>query len=317
MNKSVEMPPAGSARKSGIFKVLTKTRNSITGKISALFSNTSTVNQAEIDQLHDTLILSDIGFEVSQNIIDSVQSSMKRSKTSGSQAIKLVHEELVAILQPAENLLNLEQHTPPVVVMMVGVNGVGKTTTTAKIANFFKQQQHSVMLAACDTYRPAAIEQLQTWGERLQIPIIAHSAGADPAAVAHDAIHAARARQISVLLVDTGGRQQTRDDLMRQLAKIRRIIGKLQSGAPHHTLITIDAGTGQNAISQVEHFNQHTPISGICVTKLDGTAKGGIVVALTQKFDLPIPFIGLGEGIDDLASFSAEDYVSSLLGSSY
>ena len=305
-----------SSKKSGFFNVLAKTRNSITSKISSFFSKTSTINQAEVEQLHDTLILSDIGFEVSQNIIDSVQAAMKRSKISGQQVIELVPRELVQILLSAESELNLERNSPPTVIMMVGVNGVGKTTTTAKIAKYLQQQQHSVMLAACDTYRPAAIEQLQTWGSRLKIPVIAQSAGTDPAAVAHDAMHAASARKNSVLIVDTGGRQQTRDDLMRQLGKIRRVIGKIETSAPHHTLITIDAGTGQNALSQVEIFHQHTPISGICVTKLDGTAKGGIVVALSQRFDLPIHFVGLGEGINDLSAFRAQDYVTSLLGSS-
>ena len=239
---------------------------------------------------------------------------MKRSNISGAQVANLVRRKLIQILEPAETNFNLEKHTPPVIIMMVGVNGVGKTTTSAKIAWYLQQQGHSVMLAACDTFRPAAIEQLQTWGERLNIPVIAQSAGADPAAVAHDALHAATARDMSILLIDTGGRQQTRDDLMRQLGKIRRVVSKIEPSAPHETLITIDAGTGQNAISQVEQFHKHSTLSGICVSKLDGTAKGGIVVALTQQFALPLPFIGVGEGIGDIAPFKAVDYVNSLLG---
>ena len=300
--------------KSGFFKVLSKTRKSLTDRIAGVFSRSTAINEYEIEELEDALILSDIGIEASERIVESVRRSMKRSALSGQQAADLVWRELVDILTTAEKDLNLQRHSPPVAIMMVGVNGVGKTTTTAKIAHHYQQQGHSVMLAACDTFRPAAIEQLQTWGERLQMPVIAQSAGADPAAVAHDALHAAVARKCSILLADTGGRQQTREDLMRQLGKIRRVLARIEPAAPHETLITIDAGTGQNAASQVEHFHQHAALTGICVTKLDGTAKGGVVVALTQSFALPIPFVGMGEGIEDLAPFNAREYARSLLG---
>ncbi len=300
--------------KSGFFKVLSKTRKSLTDRIAGVFSRSTAINESEIEELEDALILSDIGIEASERIVESVRRSMKRAALSGQQAADLVWQELVDILTAAEKDLDLQRHSPPVAIMMVGVNGVGKTTTTAKIAHHYQQQGHSVMLAACDTFRPAAIEQLQTWGERLQMPVIAQSAGADPAAVAHDALHAAVARKCSILLADTGGRQQTREDLMRQLGKIRRVLARIEPAAPHETLITIDAGTGQNAASQVEHFHQHAALTGICVTKLDGTAKGGIIVALTQSFALPIPFVGMGEGIEDLAPFNAREYARSLLG---
>ena len=303
-----------SKRKFRFFDVLEKTRKSLSGRLSTLFSSSSSIGQIELDELQDALILSDIGLDASEKIIESVRLSLKRSSVSGDQVALLVWQEVVKILSAADQEFNLQQHTAPVVLMMVGVNGVGKTTTCAKIANYYKNQGNSVMLAACDTFRPAAIEQLQTWGERLAIPVIAQKSGSDPAAVAHDAMHAAMARNCSVLIADTGGRQQTRDDLMRQLGKIRRVMNKIDPAAPHETLITIDAGTGQNAHSQVEHFNEHTTLNGICVSKLDGTAKGGVVVSLTQKFALPIRFIGLGEGIDDIARFAAEDFSSSLLG---
>ncbi|MDE0308360.1 MAG: signal recognition particle-docking protein FtsY [Acidiferrobacterales bacterium] len=301
-------------KKSGFFQVLSRTRKSLIGPLASLFSSSQPVNENELDDLHDALILSDIGFEASEKIIESVRLTAKRSSVSGEQVAALIGREVESLLGAAEKNLEIQLHVPPVVIMMVGVNGVGKTTTCAKIANYYKNKGHSVMLAACDTFRPAAIEQLQSWGERLQVPVIAQSAGADPAAVAHDALHAAVGRKCSILLADTSGRQQTRDDLMRQLGKIRRVIGKIEPTAPHETLITIDAGTGQNAISQVENFHQHTPLSGICVSKLDGTAKGGIVVSLTQKFSLPIPFIGLGEGIDDIAPFDARNFANSLIG---
>ncbi len=303
-----------SKRKISFFEVLSKTRKSLTSRLASIFSSSQPIDENELDDLQDALILSDIGIEESERIIESVRLSVKRSTVSGEQLASLVCKEVENLLGAAEQKLEIERHLPPVVIMMVGVNGVGKTTTCAKIANYYKQMGHSVMLAACDTFRPAAIEQLQTWGERLTVPVIAQSAGADPAAVAHDALHAAIGRKCSILLADTGGRQQTRDDLMRQLGKIRRVMGKIEPTAPHETLITIDAGTGQNAISQVEHFHRHATLSGICVSKLDGTAKGGIVVSLTQKFSLPIPFIGLGEGIDDITSFNARNYADSLIG---
>ena len=306
-----------SNKKIRFFEVLSKTRKSLTGQLASLFSSSQPIHENELDELQDVLILSDIGFDASEKIINSVRLSIARSAVSGEQVALLVCKEVEKLLSAAERNLEIERHAPPVVIMMVGVNGVGKTTTCAKIANYYKQQGHSVMLAACDTFRPAAIEQLQTWGERLTVPVVAQSAGADPAAVAHDALHAAIGRKCSILLADTGGRQQTRDDLMRQLGKIRRVIAKIEPTAPHETLITIDAGTGQNAISQVENFNQHATLSGICVSKLDGTAKGGIVISLTQKFSLPIPFIGLGEGIDDIASFDAQDFANCLIGSEY
>ncbi len=304
----------GARKSSGIFGVLERTRRSITSRLSSLFSASSQINEEEIEDLHDSLIMSDIGVEVSEELINSIRAQAKRSTMSGKQLSHVLHRELVKVLKIAEWEFDPSQYSTPTVILMVGVNGVGKTTTSAKIAHYLKTNGQSVMFAACDTFRPAAIEQLQAWGQRLNVPVIAQKTGSDPAAVAHDAYHSAVAKQSSVLIVDTGGRQQTRDDLMRQLAKIRRVLNKIEESAPHITLITIDAGTGQNALSQVEQFNRHTPLSGICVTKLDGTAKGGITVALTQKHSIPICFIGVGEKIEDLVVFRADEYASSLLG---
>ena len=309
------MPPDSNAKpKKTFFKALQKSRKSVVGKLSSLFAGSAPFDQAQIDELHDALILSDIGIDVSEAIIARVKVSLKKSKLSADQVLDVLKAELIDTLTPNQTTFDVTQHPAPAVILMVGVNGVGKTTTCAKIALFLQRQGHSVMLAACDTYRAAAVEQLQTWGTRLDIPVIAQATGSDPAAVAHDALHAARARQCTALLIDTAGRQQTRDDLMRQLNKIQRVISNIQPGAPHETLITIDAGTGQNAIAQVREFNRHTPISGICLSKLDGTAKGGIVVALSSEFALPIAFVGLGESVDDIAPFNAGDYVDSLFG---
>lgn len=306
--------PDASTGKTGLFRVLAKTRKSLSDRLATVFTGSSVINENVLDELQDALILGDIGLEASEQIIESVRLTTRRTNVSGEQATELVRNALLKILSPAESSLEPRRHDSPVVILMVGVNGVGKTTTCAKIANYYRQRGHSVMLAACDTFRPAAIEQLQTWGERLNVPVIAQTSGTDPAAVAHDALHAAIGRRSSILLADTGGRQQTREDLMRQLAKIRRVLTKIEPAAPHETLITIDAGTGQNAISQIETFDQHAALSGICVSKLDGTAKGGIIVSLTQKFSLPIPFIGVGEHVDDIATFTAEDFADSLLG---
>jgi len=298
--------------KSGLFRVLASTRNAISATLSGILSASAKIDESDLEQIYDALILSDIGIDASDEIVQSVKKSLKRSPLSASQITELFKQELASILAPAQQSLRIEQYSLPAIIMMIGVNGVGKTTTIAKIAHHFQKNNLSVMLAACDTYRPAAIEQLQNWGNRLNVPVIAQNVGSDPAAVAHDAVHAAIARTASVLLLDTAGRQQSRDDLMRQLNKIHRVVAKIEPSAPHETLITIDAGTGQNALSQVEHFNSHCPISGICLTKLDGTAKGGIVVPLTQKHSLPIPFVGLGEKIDDIAPFQVQQYVDSL-----
>jgi fused signal recognition particle receptor len=197
--------------------------------------------------------------------------------------------------------------------MMVGVNGVGKTTSTAKLASKFKAENKCVMLAACDTFRAAAIEQLQRWGERIDVPVIAQSHGSDAAAVGHDALESAISRQADVLIVDTAGRQHTHGDLMEQLAKVERVMKKIDPTAPHEVLLTVDAATGQNALTQVEQFNAMVPLTGLIVTKLDGTAKGGIVIALAKKFALPIRFIGVGEGVDDLREFDPDGFVAALL----
>ncbi len=307
--------PEKEKKKSRLFEVLTSTRRSIAASVTDLFAAGGKIQTADLERLHDSLILSDMGIDAADMIMQAIQAANKRSALDGASLRATVKQEIINILEPCQRPVDFLRDSSPAVVLMAGVNGTGKTTTIAKIAHYCSRQNHKVMLAACDTYRPAAIEQLQHWGNRLELPVIAQAAGSDPAAVAHDAMHAAAARDCSLLLIDTAGRQQTRDDLMRQLDKIRRVITKIEPSAPHETLLTIDAGTGQNALSQVESFHSHCPLSGLCLTKLDGTAKGGIAVALTMKFSLPVYFVGLGEKIDDLAEFDPQAYTHSLFDS--
>ncbi len=311
MNDSPDNSSETRKSKSGFFQALRKTRSSISERLSSLVSKGRAFSPVELNELEDMLILADVGVEASSAIVDAARAAAKSKSSSDQPLNEAVREELLKILRGSERPLSLD--ATPSVLLMVGVNGVGKTTTAAKIANHFHQRGHLAMLAACDTFRAAAVEQLQIWGKRTGIPVIAHHTGSDPAAVAHDAMRAAIAKETSVLILDTAGRQHSRDDLMRQVEKINRVVSKIQPSAPHETLITIDATTGQNAISQVENFNRYVPLTGICVTKLDSSAKGGIVIALAKQFDLPIAYVGLGEKIDDLYEFQIDQYVDSLL----
>ena len=297
----------------GIFAGLRKTRQSFIGKLSELFSGSAKVDLQQLDELEDLLILSDIGVQASQSIIDKAKEQLRRQQGSKPEITEIIRVELLRILKNSEIIIEPQPTDLPFVILMVGINGTGKTTTVAKLAHYFREQGLSVMLAACDTYRAAAAEQLQSWGERLQVPVIASTATTDPAAIAHDSLISARASKTSVLIIDTAGRQHSRDDLMRQVNKVSRVVEKLEPSAPHQTLITIDATTGQNATSQVEQFSKHVPLTGICVAKLDGTAKGGMIIALANEFSLPVSFVGFGEHPQDIAPFNHVEYVDSLL----
>ncbi|WP_121380196.1 signal recognition particle-docking protein FtsY, partial [Pseudomonas aeruginosa] len=223
-----------------------------------------------------------------------------------------VQEELASLLRPVEQPLQVDVAREPYVILVVGVNGVGKTTTIGKLAKKLQLEGKKVMLAAGDTFRAAAVEQLQVWGERNRIPVIAQHTGADSASVIFDAVQAAKARGIDVLIADTAGRLHTKDNLMEELKKVRRVIGKLDETAPHEVLLVLDAGTGQNAINQAKQFNLAVELTGLALTKLDGTAKGGVIFALAKQFGLPIRYIGVGEGIDDLRTFEADAFVQAL-----
>ncbi len=309
MNTPHPAPPAAApseaAQSGGLFSRLARTRRRLTSGLS--LGKGAKTDAAQLDDLHDQLLLADVGVEASDRIIQSLR------KDATGHLMDALRAAVTEILQPCEQPLVAAAADRPFVIFMVGVNGAGKTTTVAKLAARLRAAGNSVMLAACDTYRAAAIEQLQTWGERLAIPVIAQSHGADAAAVAHDAYSAARARAVDVLLIDTAGRQHTHGDLMEQLKKIKRVLGKADAALPDEVLLAVDAGNGCNALSQSAHFQQAVGLDGLCVTKLDGTAKGGVVVALAERFGVPIRYVGVGQEAGDLRPFSAEEFVAALL----
>ncbi|MGH1539765.1 MAG: signal recognition particle-docking protein FtsY [Arenicella sp.] len=291
---------------------LEKSRSSILSGISSLFSSGVTFDDDIYDELEDTLLSCDIGVEASQHLIESLRDRVKtdRVKTQ-ADVIKCLQDETSKLLSSAQRPWNF--NLKPYVILMVGVNGVGKTTTTAKIAHYFQRQGKKVVLAAGDTFRAAAIEQLQEWGQRLNIPVISQSHGADSAAVAHDAFSAALARDADVLIIDTAGRLHTQSNLMEQLEKVKRVLKKIDADTPHEVMQVLDATTGQNAMSQLKHFRDSVGVNSICLTKLDGSAKGGVALGLTQAFQLPIRFIGVGEAFEDLQAFDAPKFSTALI----
>ena len=302
---------------SGLFARLKKTRASLAGGLSGLFGGGRVHFDDDVyDDLEDQLLMADLGVEASSAVVSALRERVRTTRIDSSESLKeALIDELSSILTPAERPLAAQRGANgPLVILMVGVNGVGKTTTTAKLAAYFQKSGHSVLLGACDTFRAAAIEQLQSWGERLGIDVIAQSHGSDAAAVAHDALSAARSRGTEVLIIDSAGRQHVNADLMAQLGKIRRVLSKGDAAAPHETLLVVDGGTGQNALSQSAAFEKEVGLTGICVTKLDGTARGGVVVALAKQFPVAIPFVGVGEGIADLRPFKARDFAQALVG---
>ena len=292
---------------------LTKSRQSFTRGLTQLFGGDSTqLSDQHFDDLEDILISADVGVAVSQRIVDRARREFEQQRMTGVDELNaIIHSEMLNILSRCETAPTINDK--PYVMLVVGVNGVGKTTSVAKMANRFQQQGKTVLLAAGDTFRAAAVEQLQTWADRLSVPIIAQHQGADAAAVAHDALTSAISRDADVVIVDTAGRQHTHNDLMEQLKKIKRVLGKVNTGSPHEILQVLDATTGQNAVSQLRHFNDAVGVDSLCLTKLDGTARGGIILAIADEFELPIRFIGVGEGADDLRPFEARSFVDALL----
>ena len=309
------MPKPDETR--GLFTRLRKTRESLAANLSGLFrSGSAALDDAAFDDLVDQLILADLGVEASTQIVAALRRQAVSTRVETKEQLNAaLKTQLLEILRPSVQPFDLPAvSAEPRVVVMVGVNGVGKTTTAAKLAHWFTQQDLKVMLGACDTYRAAAIEQLQVWGERLSLPVIAQQRGADAAAVAHDALSSAKARSVDVLIIDSAGRQHVNTELMDQLQKMNRVIQRLDDNAPHETLLVVDAATGQNALAQVGAFAASVRVTGLCVTKLDGTARGGVLVALGQKFQLPIYFVGVGESVNDLRPFDAEAFVTALIG---
>jgi fused signal recognition particle receptor len=282
--------------------------------IRDLFARHAKLDDALLDELEATLIGADVGVAASTQLIETLRERMdKREFADADALLAALRSALIALLAPVAQPLHIDTTRKPFVILMVGVNGVGKTTTIGKLARRFQDDGLAVMLAAGDTFRAAAVEQLKTWGERNDVPVLAQGSGADSASVIFDAVQSARSRNTDVLIADTAGRLHTQGGLMDELTKIRRVLSKLDADAPHEALLVIDGTTGQNAINQVRQFRQAIGVSGLVVTKLDGTAKGGVVFALAKEFGLPIRFVGLGETLDDLRAFDPAAFVDGLL----
>ena len=282
--------------------------------LTAIFGSHTTLDADTLDSIETALLQADAGIDATEQILDHLRNTAKQQPSADIRAI--LRAEMHRILAPVSQPLQISADTRPFTILMVGVNGVGKTTTIGKLAKQFQQAGHQVMLAAGDTFRAAAVEQLQVWGERNDVAVIAQPTGSDSAAVIFDAMQAARARQVDVLLADTAGRLHTKSNLMEELKKVKRSMARLDPAAPHEVLLVLDAGTGQNALQQAEQFHAAVGVTGIVLTKLDGTAKGGIVLAIAQKLQIPIRYIGVGEGVDDLRPFAVDEFIQALLGES-
>lgn len=292
---------------------LTKTRKSFTHNIANLFLGKKVLDQEVLDLLETQLLMADVGVEATQQFIQNLTQRLARKELNDTQAaLQTLKNDMLALLKPCEMPLVLPDNIQPFVILVVGINGSGKTTTIGKVANYFKQSGKNCLLAAGDTFRAAAIEQLQIWGERNQIPVVAQRPGSDTAAVIYDALDSAKARQIDVVIADTAGRLHTQSNLMDELKKVKRVIKKLDENAPHETLLILDASIGQNALNQAKQFHQAIGVTGLALTKLDGTAKGGIIFAIAKELQLPIRLIGVGEQIDDLRPFQAEEFIEAL-----
>ncbi|TCK17097.1 signal recognition particle-docking protein FtsY [Thiogranum longum] len=292
---------------------LSKTRGGLTEGIASLVLGHKQIDDELLEDLETRLLTADVGVEATQAIIDDLTHRVARKQLADADALmSALQEDMTAMLTPVEAPLEIPESDQPFVLLMVGINGAGKTTTIGKIARRLKDEGRSVMLAAGDTFRAAAVEQLQTWGERNDVPVIAQQQGSDSASVIFDALQAAQARHVDVLIADTAGRLHTQSNLMEELKKIQRVLGKLDQAAPHEVMLVVDAGTGQNALNQAREFNQAMNLTGITLTKLDGTARGGIIFAIAKQLGIPIRFIGVGESIEDLRPFNAREFVNAL-----
>ncbi len=292
---------------------LGKTRTNLVTGLERVLLGEKQIDQDLLEEIEIALLLADVGVDTTREIIDGLTDRVNRKELDDSTALyRQLKRELADILSASEQPMKLDTDKQPFVILMVGVNGAGKTTTIGKLARYFQNEGKSVMLAAGDTFRAAAVEQLMIWGERNNVPVIAQGTGADSASVIFDALASARAKGCDVLIADTAGRLQNKKNLMDELGKISRVLGKQDENAPHEVMLVLDAGTGQNAISQAREFLAAVAVSGIVLTKLDGTAKGGVIFAIARQLDLPIRFVGVGEQIDDLRPFSAEQFVAAL-----
>ncbi|HOE16029.1 MAG TPA: signal recognition particle-docking protein FtsY [Syntrophorhabdaceae bacterium] len=290
---------------------LAKTRDQLVTQIEWVISG-KPVDESVFDEIEEAIILSDAGLETTEILMTSLKERWKRGQVKTSEDVKKVMSEEVERMLSGVEVPATANSGKPFVILCIGVNGVGKTTTIAKIANIYAAAGKKVLLGACDTFRAAAIEQLQTWADRLRIDVVKHAEGSDPAAVAFDATKAAKARGIDVLILDTAGRLHTKANLMEEMKKVKRVVGKELEGAPHETLLVVDATNGQNAIAQAKTFNEALSITGIVITKLDGTAKGGFLLPIAHSLKIPVRYVGVGEKIDDLIPFSAKEFSRAL-----
>lgn len=310
-------PVAAPAERQGWFSRLAsglkRSSDTLSSSITSVFTKRK-LDAATLDELEDVLIQADLGIETAMAITEALRKDRFEKDVSDEDVRVVLAGEVETVLAPVARPLVIDQDKKPFVILMIGVNGSGKTTTIGKLAQKFAAEGRSVMLAAGDTFRAAAIEQLQVWGQRTGAPVIARPAGADASGLAFDAVTQAKAEGRDVLIIDTAGRLQNRDELMNELEKVIRVIKKVDPEAPHATLLTLDATTGQNALKQVEIFGQRAGVTGLVMTKLDGTARGGILVAIARKFGLPVHFIGVGEGVDDLEPFAASDFARAIAG---
>ena len=292
---------------------LARTRTTLTGGMATLLIGSKEIDDELLEDMETRMLMADIGVDATRTIVNRLTERVGRKELTHSHALyKALQQELAELLTPKVAELHIDLSKKPYVILMVGVNVVGKTTTIGKLAKRLQKQGHSVMLAAGDTFRAAAVEQLQVWGERNHIPVVAQGTGADSASVAFDALQSARAKGVDVLIVDTAGRLHTKTNLMEELKKVKRVMQKLDASAPHEVMLVVDAGTGQNALNQVHEFNLAVGLTGLTITKLDGTAKGGVLFNIASKSMVPIRFIGVGEKIDDLRPFKAKDFVEAM-----
>lgn len=291
---------------------LNKTRKNFVEKIDQIVTGRKAIDEELYEELEEVLIQADVGIDAAVEMVENLRGEVKKRRISDAEELRaLLKEQIQAILGDETASLNVDAGKPAV-IMVVGVNGVGKTTTIGKLAHYCKENGKSVLLSAADTFRAAAIDQLEIWGNRVGVPVIKHSEGSDPAAVAFDSLQAARARKVDVVIVDTAGRLHTKSNLMEELKKVHRVLGREMPGAPHEVLLVLDATTGQNAVNQARIFNEAVGVTGVALTKLDGTAKGGVIIAVKQGLEIPIKMIGIGEGMDDLRPFDAKDFVEAL-----
>lgn len=297
----------------GLKQGLQRTRDNMLGGMASLVLGKKIIDADLLETIETQLLLADVGVATTKEIIDRLTAQVRRKELADPAALmQKLQQYLTETLQPCEKPLIIDTAHKPYVILMIGVNGAGKTTTIGKLANKLQAEGHKVMLAAGDTFRAAAIEQLQVWGQRNDVAVIAQQPGADSAAVIYDAIEAAKARDVDVLIADTAGRLHTQSNLMEELKKVKKVLSKTDNSAPHEVMLVLDAGIGQNAIAQAKQFNESIGVTGITLTKLDGTAKGGIIFAIAQDMSIPIRFIGVGERIEDLQVFNAAEFVKAL-----